>query len=70
MVICNGILHNGHLQPEKALEQLHAKSMAGVFEANVIVPAFVAQRLITLLEEVAPDGELAFLDWDGKTVPW
>jgi len=165
IVISNGILHNEHLQPEKALEKVSGESMATVFAANVIVPAlwvshlarqlqrssrcniavlsarvgsisdnrlggwysyrtakaalnmflqtaaieyarrapgvklvafhpgttdtplsrpfqkgvpegklfapaFVAQRLVGLLEEVEPDGVLSFLDWDGKTVPW
>lgn len=164
IAICNGILHNGHLQPEKALERVRGEDMATVFAANVIVPAlwvshlvrqlqrsrcniavlgarvgsigdnrlggwysyrtakaglnmflktaaieyarrapgvklvafhpgttdtelsrpfqkgvpegklftpaFVAKRLVALLEEVEADGELSFLDWDGKPVPW
>jgi NAD(P)-dependent dehydrogenase (short-subunit alcohol dehydrogenase family) len=165
IVICNGILHNGDLQPEKALEKVSSEAMATVFAANVIVPAlwvshlarqlqrparctiavlsarvgsisdnhlggwysyrtakaalnmflqtaaieyarrapgvklmafhpgttdtplsrpfqksvpvgklfapaFVAQRLVALLEETEPDGKLSFLDWDGKTIPW
>lgn len=165
IVICNGILHAGDLQPEKALEKVSGEAIATVFAANVIVPAlwvshlarqlqrsarctiavlsarvgsisdnrlggwysyrtakaalnmflqtaaieyarrapgvklvafhpgttdtplsrpfqkgvpegklfppaFVAQRLVALLEEVEPDGKLAFLDWEGKTVPW
>jgi len=165
IVICNGILHNPHLQPEKALEKVHSESMAEVFAANVIVPAlwighlvrqlqrttgstiavlsarvgsisdnrlggwysyrtakaalnmflktaaveyarrapnvklvafhpgttdtalsrpfqkgvvhgklfppaFVAQRLVALLDTLHPDGELSFLDWDGTPVPW
>lgn len=165
IVICNGLLHSGTFQPEKALETLHSESMTQVFNTNVIVPtlwvshlarllrrstgckmavlsarvgsigdnrlggwysyrtakaalnmflktaaveyarrapkvkllafhpgttdtglsrpfqkgvpegrlfspAFVAQRLLTLLDEVRPDGELSFLDWEGKTIPW
>lgn len=165
IVICNGLLHGGLLQPEKSLETLHGESMAQVFAANVIVPAlwvshlarvlrrstgcsiavlsarvgsigdnrlggwysyrtakaalnmflktaaveyarrapkvkllafhpgttdtglsrpfqkgvpegklfppgFVAQRLLALLHEVTPDGELSFMDWEGKTIPW
>ena len=165
IVISNGLLHGGRLQPEKALETLHGESMAQVFDANVIVPAlwishlarllrrstgcsiavlsarvgsigdnrlggwysyrtakaalnmflktaaveyarrapnvklvafhpgttdtglsrpfqkgvpegrlfspaFVAQRLLALLHDITPDGELSFLDWEGKTIPW
>ncbi len=165
IVISNGILHSGDLQPEKALEKVSGDAMATVFAANVIVPAlwvshlarqlqrsalcniavlsarvgsisdnrlggwysyrtakaalnmflqtaaieyarrapgvklvafhpgttdtalsrpfqkgvpegklfapaFVAQRLVALLQALEPDGKLSFLDWDGKTVPW
>jgi NAD(P)-dependent dehydrogenase (short-subunit alcohol dehydrogenase family) len=165
IVICNGLLHNNDLQPEKALETLRGESMELLFKVNVVVPAlwvshlarhlrrssactiavlsarvgsigdnrlggwysyrtakaalnmflktaavecarrapnvklvafhpgttdtalsrpfqknvpeerlfsptFVAQRLISLLSEAAPDGELSYLDWDGATIPW
>lgn len=165
VVICNGILHQSHVQPEKALEKVQAASMAEVFQVNTIIPAlwvsalagqlrrssgcviavfsarvgsiadnrlggwysyraskaalnmflktaaveyarrapkvklvafhpgttdtelsspfqkgvpagklftpqFVAARLANMLDQAAPDGELSFLDWDGKTVPW
>jgi NAD(P)-dependent dehydrogenase (short-subunit alcohol dehydrogenase family) len=165
VVICNGILHQSQLQPEKALEKVHAASMSQVFEANTIVPSlwvsalvkplrrstgcfivvlsarvgsiadnrlggwysyraskaalnmfmktaavefarrapavklvafhpgttdtelskpfqkgvppgrlftpdYVAQRLMDVLDQAGPNGELSFVDWDGKTVPW
>lgn len=37
---------------------------------KLFTPEFVAARFITLLSELEPDGELSFLDWDGKTIPW
>mgnify|MGYP001824589787 CR=1 FL=1 len=37
---------------------------------KLFTPAFVAGQLLTLLDEQQADGELAFLDWAGKTVPW
>ena len=46
VVICNGILHQSQLQPEKALEKVHAVSMGRVFEANTIVPALWVSALV------------------------
>ena len=42
----------------------------GVAEGKLFAPAFVAQRLVALLQALEPDGKLSFLDWDWKTVPW
>jgi NAD(P)-dependent dehydrogenase (short-subunit alcohol dehydrogenase family) len=33
-------------------------------------PAFVAERLDGILASQTADGELSYLDWAGKTVPW
>ena len=33
-------------------------------------PAFVAERLDEILAAHAADGELSYLDWAGKAVPW
>ena len=33
-------------------------------------PEFVASRLLGLMKTAEPDGELVFLDWDGKNVEW
>ncbi len=42
----------------------------GVPEGKLFSPEFVADRLLVLLDGASDDGELTFLDWDGKTVPW
>jgi NAD(P)-dependent dehydrogenase (short-subunit alcohol dehydrogenase family) len=42
----------------------------GVPEGKLFEPSFVAHRLITLLDAIASDGELSYIDWDGKTIPW
>ena len=42
----------------------------GVPEGKLFEPSFVARRLITLLDAMASDGELTYIDWDGKTIPW
>ncbi|MEM6605098.1 MAG: SDR family NAD(P)-dependent oxidoreductase [Pseudomonadota bacterium] len=33
-------------------------------------PSFVADRLDGVLDSLAPDGQLSYLDWDGKPIPW
>ncbi|MBK6737051.1 MAG: SDR family NAD(P)-dependent oxidoreductase [Haliea sp.] len=53
IVISNGILHNGDLQPEKALEKVSGDAMATVFAANVIVPALWVSHLARLLQRSA-----------------
>jgi len=42
----------------------------GVAEGKLFTPAFVADRLLGILEALEPDGELAFLDWDEKPIVW
>jgi len=165
VVICNGILHNERLAPEKALEKVTRQGLLEVFEANMMIPslwlstlvknvrsasacviavlsarvgsigdnrlggwysyrsskaalnmflktasiefarrapavklvafhpgtvdtalsrpfqrrvspeklfspAFVAERLTLLLDQQVADGELSFIDWDARPVPW
>ena len=43
---------------------------SGVPEGKLFSPAFVAERLCTQLNTVQADGELAFVDWDARPVPW
>lgn len=45
------------------------------FEANVpadklFTPSFVASRLMHIMASLPADGELSFLDWEGKKVEW
>lgn len=49
--------------------------LSSPFQANVasealFTPEFVADRLVKLLDEVEPDGDLSFLDWAGIEIPW
>jgi len=46
VVICNGILHQSQVQPEKALEKVQAASMAQVFQVNTIIPALWVSALV------------------------
>lgn len=43
---------------------------ASVPEGKLFTPAFVADRLAQIMENVEPDGQLSFLDWDGKAIPF
>ncbi len=42
----------------------------GVAPGKLFTPAFVAERLATLLNQLEPDGELSYLAWDGAEVGW
>jgi len=37
---------------------------------KLFTPKFSAAQLIDILDRVEPDGELAYLDWAGETIPW
>ena len=39
-------------------------------ENKLFTPDFVAERLIAIMNSTAVDGELAYLDWDNKTIQW
>jgi NAD(P)-dependent dehydrogenase (short-subunit alcohol dehydrogenase family) len=42
----------------------------GVAPDKLFTPAFVAEKLATLLDEVVPDSELSYLAWDGSSIEW
>ena len=39
-------------------------------EGTLFTPEFSAAQLIDILDHSEPDGELAYLDWAGETIPW
>ncbi|MGL5504805.1 MAG: SDR family NAD(P)-dependent oxidoreductase, partial [Aeromonas veronii] len=43
---------------------------ANVPPGNVQSPELVADHLINLMNRLQPDGELSFLDWQGKPIEW
>ncbi|WP_337073182.1 SDR family NAD(P)-dependent oxidoreductase [Aeromonas veronii] len=43
---------------------------ANVPPGNVQSPELVADHLINLMNQLQPDGELSFLDWQGKPIEW
>ena len=47
--VATGILHDGDLQPEKALRDMNSKSFGAVFAVNCFGPAFVMKHFLPLL---------------------
>lgn len=43
---------------------------SSVPEGKLFSPDFVAGRLLGIMRSVEPDGELAYLDWEGKSIEW
>ena len=39
-------------------------------EGKLFTPEFSAAQLIEILDRAESDGELAYLDWAGETIPW
>ncbi len=39
-------------------------------EDKLFQPSFVAGRLLAIMDEAQPDGELAYLDWAGEPIAW
>jgi NAD(P)-dependent dehydrogenase (short-subunit alcohol dehydrogenase family) len=49
VIVCNGILHNDRLSPEKSLLKLEAAAMQEVLHTNVVVPSLWIAALVRLL---------------------
>ena len=48
--ICNGILHNEHVWPEKRIEDVNLDALQEVFTINSIVPMLWLKALVTLVK--------------------
>mgnify|MGYP001151358178 CR=1 FL=1 len=51
LIITNGILHDGELQPERALRQLDETAMARVFAVNTFLPMRILAAMTPLLRK-------------------
>lgn len=49
---------------------LSAPFQRGVPPEKLFTPSHAAERLDAVIESQRPDGQLAYLDWAGKPVPW
>lgn len=52
--ICQGILHQGELQPERKLESISADNMLKVFTANTVIPSLWLKYLTPYLKSSEP----------------
>jgi NAD(P)-dependent dehydrogenase (short-subunit alcohol dehydrogenase family) len=43
---------------------------ASVPSDKLFTPEFVAERLCGIMDEAEIDGQLSYLDWDNKSIPW
>jgi NAD(P)-dependent dehydrogenase (short-subunit alcohol dehydrogenase family) len=43
---------------------------ASVPAGKLFTPEFVAERLCGIMADAEIDGQLSYLDWDNKTIPW
>ncbi len=43
---------------------------AAVPEGKLFTPEFVAERLSAIMDSAAVDGQLSYLDWDNKVIPY
>lgn len=49
LVICNGILHQGEIKPEKRLEALDVEAMTRLYQINALLPLRWIKQLLPLL---------------------
>ena len=54
VLVCNGILHDGEIKPEKSLRELSAEKFRHIFEVNTIVPALIAKHFLPKLNRTSP----------------
>ena len=50
VLICNGILHNDSMMPERKLEEISASQLTTVLHANTVIPMLWLSRLLPILQ--------------------
>lgn len=60
IIVCNGMLHNDAIMPEKSLKELSAEKFYRLFEVNTIVPALLAKHFLPKLNQENPSIFAAF----------
>jgi len=50
VLICNGLLHNETMMPEKKLEDINAAQLEAVFHANTVVPMLWLSKILPALQ--------------------
>lgn len=49
-LICNGILHNDSMMPERKLEEIRASQLEAIFHTNTIIPMLWLSQLLPILQ--------------------
>jgi len=49
VLVCSGLLHDEHTQPEKRLSQINMESFQKLFHINATAPMLIAQQLVPLV---------------------
>ncbi|SHF90939.1 NAD(P)-dependent dehydrogenase, short-chain alcohol dehydrogenase family [Marinomonas polaris DSM 16579] len=50
VLICNGILHNDSMMPERKLEEIRASQLEAIFHTNTIIPMLWLSQLLPILQ--------------------
>ena len=51
--ICNGILHNDHIWPEKRIEDLDSSALLEIFNVNSVIPMLWLKALLPVVKDSA-----------------
>jgi hypothetical protein len=79
MLIRTAAIEVRRLNPNATLLSLHPGTtdtslslpfQSRVPEGKLFTPAFVAQRLLQVLDHHGPEDSGSFLDWDDASIPW
>jgi len=54
VLICNGILHDKSIMPERKLEEIRASQLEAVFHANSVVPMLWLSQLLPIVQGKTP----------------
>lgn len=57
-------------QPGTTESPLSRPFLGNTPPAQVLQPEFVAERLVSIMDETPPGQPLRFIDWQGKSIPW
>lgn len=51
VIVCNGMLHDGDIMPEKSLKDLSMDKFHRLFDVNTVVPALIAKHFLPKLQQ-------------------
>ena len=53
VIVATGILHQGEIQPEKALRSVNAENLRALFDINTVIPSLIAKHFVPKLNRNA-----------------